>query len=223
MLLENELFAAIGSTFAAELRQSEDASDFNTLHLLIAIFHQFTSKINGIEAKPIFKDRLLHKVAEETIHLALLNRYFKAIGLAFKKSSSDKVHAPLVTLGDSEPVGFIATPDEIARLLGVERISYPDYLLALLRLVETIAEYTMETIISVSIGLDSEDSRKLYSVSLVNLQIVTKLQNGFQTLDLKNDNIRRKYDGLKYSLKKINGIVYDLSLRNLIKNEVEVY
>lgn len=162
-------------------------------------------------------------MAEETIHLLLLHRYYNAIGFAFRKGSSGKVHAPLVTLGDADRVGFVATPEELCRLLGIERISYPDYLLALLRLVETIAEYTMETIISVSIALETEASRRLYGVSLVNLQLVTKLQNGFQTLDLKNDNIRRKYDGLKYSLKKINGIVYDLSLRNLIRNEVEVY
>ena len=62
-----------------------------------------------------------------------------------------------------------------------------------------------------------------YSLSLINLQIVTKLQNGFQMLDLKNDNIRRKFDGLKYNFKKMNGIVYDLSLRKLIVNEVEIY
>jgi hypothetical protein len=45
---------------------------------------------------------------------------------------------------------------------------------------------------------------------------VKDLHAGFQILNLKNDSLRRRSDGIKYSLKKIEDVVYDISLRNLI-------
>ncbi|PSR74815.1 hypothetical protein PHLCEN_2v9529 [Hermanssonia centrifuga] len=45
---------------------------------------------------------------------------------------------------------------------------------------------------------------------------VKDLFAGFAMLNLKNDTLRRRYDSLKYDIKKIEeGIVYDVSLRNL--------
>ncbi|EIN12595.1 Translin [Punctularia strigosozonata HHB-11173 SS5] len=38
---------------------------------------------------------------------------------------------------------------------------------------------------------------------------------GFSMLNLKNDALRRRYDSLKYDIKKIEEVVYDVSLRNL--------
>ena len=39
---------------------------------------------------------------------------------------------------------------------------------------------------------------------------------GFQLLNLKNDALRRRSDGVKYSVKKVEDVVYDLSLRGLL-------
>ena len=47
-------------------------------------------------------------------------------------------------------------------------------------------------------------------------QFVKDLHAGFQLLNLKNDFLRKKVDGIKYSVKKCEDVVYDLSLRNLI-------
>ena len=64
-------------------------------------------------------------------------------------------------------------------------------------------------------------------------KFVKDLHAGFQILNLKNDSLRRRSDGIKYSVsadsvvkadsrlileqvKKIEDVVYDLSLRNLI-------
>ncbi len=41
-------------------------------------------------------------------------------------------------------------------------------------------------------------------------------QSGFRLLNLKNDGLRKKFDSLKYDLKKVEEVVYDLSIRNLI-------
>ena len=41
-------------------------------------------------------------------------------------------------------------------------------------------------------------------------------------LNLKNDNLRKKFDGIKYDLKKVEEVVYDLSIRGLNKPVVKV-
>jgi len=41
------------------------------------------------------------------------------------------------------------------------------------------------------------------------------LAAGFSLLNLKNDLLRRRFDSIKYDLKKIEEVVYDVSLRNL--------
>ncbi|ELR14338.1 translin [Acanthamoeba castellanii str. Neff] len=47
---------------------------------------------------------------------------------------------------------------------------------------------------------------------------VNELYAGFQLLNLKNDFLRKKYDSIKYDLKKIEEVTYDLSIRGLIKS-----
>ena len=38
---------------------------------------------------------------------------------------------------------------------------------------------------------------------------------------MKNDNLRKKFDSIKYDLKKVEEVVYDLSIRGLNKNVEE--
>ena len=61
------------------------------------------------------------------------------------------------------------------------------------------------------------------SVTLGDNELAVKISNfvkdmhaGFQLLNLKNDILRKKVDGVKYAVKKVEDVVYDLSLRNLI-------
>ncbi|KAG2459314.1 PDE9A phosphodiesterase, partial [Polypterus senegalus] len=46
---------------------------------------------------------------------------------------------------------------------------------------------------------------------------INELDSGFRLLNLKNDPLRKRYDGLKYDVKKIEEVVYDLSIRGLSK------
>lgn len=48
-------------------------------------------------------------------------------------------------------------------------------------------------------------------------RFVKDLHAGFQLLNLKNDSLRKRFDGIKYDIKKIEEIVYDISLRGLVK------
>jgi hypothetical protein len=36
---------------------------------------------------------------------------------------------------------------------------------------------------------------------------VSDLYNGFRLLNLKNDNLRKRYDGIKYDMKKIEEVL----------------
>lgn len=44
---------------------------------------------------------------------------------------------------------------------------------------------------------------------------MSNLNAGFRLLNLKNDGLRKRFDALKYDVKKIEEIVYDISIRGL--------
>ncbi|KAL8990410.1 MAG: hypothetical protein Q9169_008128 [Polycauliona sp. 2 TL-2023] len=87
----------------------------------------------------------------------------------------------------------------------VFHITTEEYLLALTDLIEELARLAVN---SVTLG----DYQRPLQIS----KFVKDLHAGFQILNLKNDILRRKSDAIKYSVKKIEDVVYDLSLRNLI-------
>lgn len=47
-------------------------------------------------------------------------------------------------------------------------------------------------------------------------KFLTELDSGFRLLNLKNDMLRKKFDSLKYSVQKVEGVVYDLTIRSLV-------
>lgn len=47
-------------------------------------------------------------------------------------------------------------------------------------------------------------------------QFAKQVSNAFSLLNLKNDNLRKRFDGIKYDVKRLEEIVYDLSLRGLV-------
>ncbi|KAI4124983.1 MAG: hypothetical protein LQ338_004533 [Usnochroma carphineum] len=55
-----------------------------------------------------------------------------------------------------------------------------------------------------------------YQTPLQISKFVKDIHAGFQILNLKNDSLRRRSDSIKYNVKKIEDVVYDLSLRDLV-------
>lgn len=53
-------------------------------------------------------------------------------------------------------------------------------------------------------------------------KFIKDVHAGFQLLNLKNDALRRRSDGIKYSVKKVEDVVYDLSLRGLLPKDQEM-
>ncbi|KAJ3041144.1 hypothetical protein HDV00_009859 [Rhizophlyctis rosea] len=46
-------------------------------------------------------------------------------------------------------------------------------------------------------------------------QFIVDLHSGFQLLNLKNDALRKRFDSIKYDIKKTEEVVYDISVRKL--------
>uniref|UniRef100_A0A7S2TYG0 Translin n=1 Tax=Lotharella oceanica TaxID=641309 RepID=A0A7S2TYG0_9EUKA len=50
-------------------------------------------------------------------------------------------------------------------------------------------------------------------------RFVTDLYSAFRLLNLKNDGLRRKFDGIKYAVQKIEEVTYDVKVRRLMDDK----
>lgn len=85
-----------------------------------------------------------------------------------------------------------------------------DYLMGLLQLASELSRFATN---SVTLG----DYERPLSIS----RFVADLNGGFRLLNLKNDGLRKRFDALKYDVKKIEEVVYDISIRGLRPAPVE--
>ncbi|OCH91850.1 Translin [Obba rivulosa] len=107
--------------------------------------------------------------------------------------------------------GSLLTLARVGELLGIKEewsdrftLSAEDYLHGLINLVNELSRLAVN---SVTLG-NFEEPIKIST-------FVKDLFAGFAMLNLKNDALRRRYDSLKYDIKKIEEVVYDVSLRKL--------
>jgi hypothetical protein len=84
-------------------------------------------------------------------------------------------------------------------------LTIEEYLLALVSLLDELARLARN---SVTLG----DYARPLQIS----KFIKDVHAGFQILNLKNDVLRKRSDGIKYRVKEVEDVVYDLSLRNLI-------
>ncbi|MCJ1339256.1 hypothetical protein MMC09_004545 [Bachmanniomyces sp. S44760] len=110
--------------------------------------------------------------------------------------------------------GKLLTIEDVGQTLGVPvnlkdrdafHISIEEYLHALISLIDELVRLAIN---SVTLGN--------YERPMQISRFVKDVHAGFQILNLKNDALRRRSDSIKYSVKKIEDVVYDLSLRNLV-------
>ncbi|KAI0009869.1 putative sequence-specific DNA binding protein [Xylariaceae sp. FL0662B] len=120
-------------------------------------------------------------------------------------------------------LGTESRPGEIGRLLTIEEvgeilkvpvnlkdrdafhITIEEYILALTEITEELSRLAMNSVTMGDVGLTVRISG-----------FVKDLFAGFQLLNLKNDIVRKRVDAVKYHVKKVEDVIYDLSLRNLI-------
>ena len=113
--------------------------------------------------------------------------------------------------------GQLLTLDDVARVLGVPanlkdrdafHLTIEEYLQALISLLDELARLARN---SVTLG----DYRRPMEIA----KFIKDVHAGFQILNLKNDSLRKRSDGVKYTVKEVEDVVYDLSLRGLVPKE----
>jgi len=104
---------------------------------------------------------------------------------------------------------------ETAKLLKVElewekgfHLDLDDYLIGILNLASELSRMAVNTVIA------GDYSRPARIASFI-----SELDAAFRLLNLKNDALRKRFDSLKYDLKKVEEVVYDLSIRGLKPSE----
>ncbi|KAM7203699.1 Translin [Rhypophila sp. PSN 637] len=120
-------------------------------------------------------------------------------------------------------LGSETKPGAVGRLLSIEdigeiyqvpvnlkdsdafHITIEEYLLGLINIIDELSRLAMN---SVTLG----DNALAVQIS----GFIKDLHAGFQVLNLKNDILRKRVDSIKYAVKRVEDVVYDLSLRNLI-------
>ncbi|KAK3325607.1 Translin [Apodospora peruviana] len=115
---------------------------------------------------------------------------------------------------DKAEVGRLLSLDNIGEIYHVPvnlkdrdafHITIEEYLLGLINIIDDLSRLAMN---SVTLG----DNALAVQIS----SFIKDLHAGFQVLNLKNDILRKRVDSIKYAVKKVEDVVYDLSLRNLI-------
>jgi predicted translin family RNA/ssDNA-binding protein len=101
---------------------------------------------------------------------------------------------------------------DTTELLGVKlsrdegfHMDIEDYLMGLLQLANELSRLSVNAVTSGD-----------YSRPVRIARFIADLDSGFRLLNLKNDTLRKRYDGLKYDLKKAEEVVYDLTIRGLV-------
>lgn len=108
-------------------------------------------------------------------------------------------------------VRILVDKDTVAEILGVKKtreegfhLDLEDFLMGLLQLSSELCRFAVNSVTSGDYNRPIEISR-----------FVNELNAGFRLLNLKNDSLRKRFDTLKYDVKKIEEVVYDLSIRGL--------
>ncbi|XP_052803250.1 translin-like [Mya arenaria] len=100
---------------------------------------------------------------------------------------------------------------QVAQIIGVKvvrtegfHIDLEDYLMGLLQLASELSRLAVNSVTAGDYGRPIRIAK-----------FVGEMDSGFRLLNLKNDSLRKRFDGLKYDLKKVEEVVYDLTIRGL--------
>ncbi|KAJ1912054.1 Translin-1 [Mycoemilia scoparia] len=115
--------------------------------------------------------------------------------------------------------GELAGVDDVEKYLGVKvtvdnnpisefRMSIEEYILGLLSLPNELSRLAINSVTAGNFELPKQIST-----------FVNNLNMAFQQLNLKNDSLRRNFDAIKYDVKKIEEVIYDISVRSLGKRK----
>ena len=109
----------------------------------------------------------------------------------------------------------LITREEAAKSVGVYtnreegfHMDLDDYLHGLLQLASELSRLAVNSVTAGDYGRPLRIAK-----------FIAELDAGFRLLNLKNDSLRKRFDVLKYDLKKVEEVVYDLTIRGLKSSE----
>ncbi|KAN0063246.1 Translin-1 [Thecaphora frezii] len=211
------------SSLLAELEQQRDLSESirERSKDLDKAFRSLSSVLNGVHSTPGAQVPQLvestasyfeqcRKAIVAIVQLVPQNQYYRwCDDWSFHLKNSTYAACLAYFLG----TGYLLSKEEACLILGIDASHSDRFMLSseeyLHSLVSMINEMSRIAINSVTLG-DFQTPVRLS-------QFVKELHAGFQLLNLKNDSLRKRFDGIKYDIKKIEEIVYDISLRGLVK------
>ena len=85
-------------------------------------------------------------------------------------------------------------------------LDFEDYLSGVIQLSNELSRFTVNCV-------TNGDFTRPMRISA----FLQEVLEGFRLLNLKNDSLRKKFDSIKYDMKKGEEVVYDLSIRGLVK------
>lgn len=108
-------------------------------------------------------------------------------------------------------IKVLVTKETIAEILGIKNnrkdgfhLDLEDFLMGLLQLSTELSRFAVNSV------TNGDYNRPIEIAKFIN-----ELNAGFRLLNFKNDALRKRYDALKYDVKKVEEVVYDLSIRGL--------
>ena len=114
----------------------------------------------------------------------------------------------MVTLGVFFQDGVLADVDDVNKRIssprGIVAAQVDEFLQGVCTAISELSRYTVNCVTNGD-----------YVTPGIVKDFVSEVFAGFRLLNLRNDGLRRKYDGLKYQVKKIEEVVYDIRVRSL--------
>ncbi|KAJ2316523.1 Translin-1 [Coemansia sp. RSA 2702] len=109
----------------------------------------------------------------------------------------------------------LATPEDVQQYLGFKVntentdisefvITLEEYLHGIISLFNELSRLAVNSVIVKDIKRPQEIAA-----------FASELYSGFQLLNLKNDSLRRRFDSIKYDIKRMEEVQFDISIRNL--------
>ncbi|KAK0668870.1 Translin [Cercophora samala] len=206
----------------------EDTTVRKELEQIVDELHQHVSFTQGLLSKihstprskyPTLLPQVEEGIKSQVTTVGKLSAYasqypYYKYNHKWTRSLQDSLSTCLLYTWLSSPAHPLLTPSQLADFYSVPlnlvsedkfHITTEEYLLALVAIIEDLSRLAMN---SVTLG----DTALAVEISA----FVKDLHAGFQVLNLKNDILRKRVDSIKYAVKKVEDVVYDLSLRGLI-------
>lgn len=209
----DEIFASLSDTFSKQenirdlLRERRDVAEgrVRTAQRMSSAFHtapDITDAVKGTRAALQTSGEALQKL-EECLpdEAGAFYRYHDI----WRNTLQNVAHvAVLVEFVENDT---LADVDGVVQLLGAKvQLPLEDYLIAVCNAVSELARLCMNR---VTVG-DFDTPRRCAAFA-------NNVFEAFKQLNFRNDFLRKRYDGMKYDVKRIEEIMYDLSIRGLLK------